>query len=279
MSGPPEDPRAWRSWDVYALEVRLVDRLRARTPWTWVLVTLCVGVAVVGSAYEAGLAAKEGLSIPASLSLVFGMKENALIEGGQWWRLLTSAFLHAGWMHLAFNALALVYVGGLVERLVGRWPWWVLFVTSALGGAVSSWQWTEAPAVGASGAVFGYLGALLVYGFVHRRTLPAALARRLTWGLLPWVVLNLAFGLWPGVRIDNAAHVGGMVVGALLALALPDPWGRRVSPWWRWAGWALGVLVLVAVGAWLWEVARCGSSLDAINRCYGDVLGALEAGE
>jgi len=131
------------------------------------------------------------------------------VASGQYYRLLTAAFLHAGLFHLGLNMLTLVIVGREVESALGRTRFLALYLVSALGGSVSFYLFGSATALalGASTATFGLFGALFV----------VVRARRLdTRQIAMLIALNLFFGLVvPG--IDNLGHVGGLVTGAAVA--------------------------------------------------------------
>ncbi len=133
------------------------------------------------------------------------------VAGGQYYRLVTAAFLHGGVVHLALNMFALVVVGREVEAAVGRLRFLVLYLVSALGGSVCFYLFGSpaVPALGASTATFGLFGALFVL----------ARARRIdTSQIVVLIVFNLFLGaVIPG--IDNLGHVGGLVIGAAVAFA------------------------------------------------------------
>jgi rhomboid protease GluP len=135
-------------------------------------------------------------------------------------RLVTSMFVHFGIMHFLFNIYALLQLGPLLEQVYGRSKFLVLYFLCGVGGsAVSIWWHWDNPSgahAGASGALFGLIGASLVYGW---RT-GGAFGRSLASEMLRWGVFALIFSLL--VRADNAAHLGGAAVGAGLALVLPD---------------------------------------------------------
>jgi rhomboid protease GluP len=137
---------------------------------------------------------------------------------GQWWRLLTSMFIHAGILHLLLNMLALVSVGRQLEVMLGRVPFLISYLLCGLSGSlVSTWWDGTRVGVGASGAIFGMFGLLLVV---------MALEQKLSWkdkramlGNLGFVIaINLGFGMTDG--IDNAAHAGGLVAGLILGAVL-----------------------------------------------------------
>ncbi|MEZ5066499.1 MAG: rhomboid family intramembrane serine protease [bacterium] len=161
---------------------------------------------------------------PADMAVLvaFGGNFRPLVWAGEWWRLVVSMFLHAGWLHLLLNGYALFVLGRNVEAFYGPWKLLALFLGSGIAGSFASALLWNPLSVGASGGIFGLLGASLVFAFRWR----SMLEKRVTWvmgtALLPWVVLNLVIGVvFP--YIDMAAHVGGLAGGALLALVFsPD---------------------------------------------------------
>ena len=157
--------------------------------------------------------------------VAFGAKTNELLRQGDWFRLITPIFLHGGLLHLASNSWALWTVGPLVEKLYGPARFSLLYLCAGIGGVLGSFAGSGSrppfiPSVGASGAIFGLFGALLVFGFKYRRELPSHFQRSIRSGILPVIVLNLFLG-FSIPFIDNAAHIGGLVTGALLAAIIP----------------------------------------------------------
>ncbi|WOF23094.1 rhomboid family intramembrane serine protease [Microbacterium betulae] len=134
------------------------------------------------------------------------------------WRLLTVALVHGGIWHVGLNMLSLWMIGRILEPVVGSARFLALYVLSALGGsvAVALLSFTT-PVVGASGAVFGLLGALLVIG---RR-----LGGNIT-GILVLLGINLVIGFLPGFNVSWQAHVGGLVTGLVVGLVLSRTGGR-----------------------------------------------------
>ena len=145
---------------------------------------------------------------------------------GQWWRLLTSMFLHVGVIHIAFNMWVLWDAGQLVERLVGSVGFVVLYMISGLSGSLASVYWNPyVNSAGASGAVFGVFGALLGFIVLRGDSVPKSLLRRLRTSGFTFLALNLAIGF--SVRwIDNAAHIGGMAAGFACGLLMSQPLKR-----------------------------------------------------
>ncbi len=156
----------------------------------------------------------------------FGMWPFGIVLYGEWWRLLTAAFLHGGFLHIAFNMYVLFVLGPTLERVLGHARFVVLYVVAALGGSIASYTFSDprTVSVGASGAIFGLMGALIVAG------------RRLRWDIRQVLILlaiNVVIGfISPGV--DWRAHFGGLVVGALVAgvfVWTPPPFTRSRILW------------------------------------------------
>jgi membrane associated rhomboid family serine protease len=163
------------------------------------------------------------------------------VAAGEYYRLLTSAFLHGGIVHLLLNMYALYLFGPQLEAALGRLRFIVLYVVSALGGSALSYAFASPvqPSLGASGAVFGLLGAYLV---INRR-----LGRNNT-PVLMLLAINLAYGfLVP--NIDWRAHLGGLVTGGLVAASIAYAPARRRNLV-QAAGIALVVLVVVGIVGW-----------------------------
>jgi membrane associated rhomboid family serine protease/Tfp pilus assembly protein PilF len=160
----------------------------------------------------------------------WGANFGPLTLGGQWWRLLTSAFLHANILHIALNMWAFLNLGLLAELLFGRRNFVLLYLYCALGGSIASvWWHTAVVGVGASGAIFGIAGALLPALAFHRnQRLRAAMRGNLT-SIAIFVFYNIAFGA-AVAHIDNAAHLGGLFTGALLGWLLPSGSVREPEP-------------------------------------------------
>jgi len=157
----------------------------------------------------------------------FGAKANALIADGQVWRLITSMFLHVGMMHLLFNSYALFAFGMEVERLYGSGRFLAIYLLAGLGGSLISFAFGPNLSAGASGAIFGLLGTMVAYFRRHRETFGAWGRQRLV-NLLGVAGLNLVLGFTvPG--IDNLAHLGGMVSGAILGWALAPQYQLRLD--------------------------------------------------
>jgi rhomboid protease GluP len=144
------------------------------------------------------------------------------IADGEYWRLFTVVLVHDHQLplHLAFNMYALFLVGPIVEGLYGHLRFLLLYLACAAAGSAASYLFTGADiAVGASGAVFGLFGVLLVADRVHKPALTRQ-ARNLTGQIMFLIVINLAYGFFVGRNIDNAAHIGGLLAGCWLGYAV-----------------------------------------------------------
>lgn len=164
--------------------------------------------------------------------ILFGANNGAATTGGEWWRLVTSMFLHYGVLHLALNMWALFQVGHLVERLLGRGLYLLVYLGSGVLGGLATicWHGDKLWSAGASGAVFGVYGALLGYFVRQRHGVPRGVFGPIMKSTLMFAGYNLLFGaVHP--HIDNMAHIGGLVGGFVLGwiVALPIEPAARVG--------------------------------------------------
>ena len=163
------------------------------------------------------------------------------LADGEWWRLLTSAFLHAGLFHLGLNMLVLWFVGAPVEQAIGRGRYVALYIVSGLAGSAGALLFSpNAVTVGASGAIFGILGAALVLEAQGSLVLGGQ-----AFGLIAFNLV-LTFVLGSTANISIGGHLGGLAGGALSMLAL-SRFGRTHAIYGR-PG-LIGVIGLIAVGA------------------------------
>jgi rhomboid protease GluP len=135
------------------------------------------------------------------------------VTGGEWWRLITPIFLHGGLLHFVFNSLLLMQLGPLVEELYGTARYWVLYLGFGIAGSLASQLPRYVNTVGASGAIMGLIGLLLVHGLRHR----GALGERMKGFVLRLLVYSVVLSVF-FPRIDHLNHLGGIVAGALAAL-------------------------------------------------------------
>ncbi|HSK51868.1 MAG TPA: rhomboid family intramembrane serine protease [Clostridia bacterium] len=157
------------------------------------------------------------------------------VADGEYWRLWTVTLLHADLIHLGFNMYALWIVGPLVERWYGGVWFLIFYLACAATGSVASFAFGgDIPAVGASGAVFGLFGILAAASRVHQPVDRQARAIASQIGMI--ILINLAFGFASGGRIDNAAHIGGLVGGLWFGAILPPTRVSTLASYWRRAG-------------------------------------------
>ncbi len=150
--------------------------------------------------------------------LLFGANYKELVQSGQVWRLVTSIFLHIGIIHLIVNMYALWVIGHQMESFLGKLKYLIVFLGSGIIGSLLSVTVHSGITAGASGAIFGLLGSLLYFGYHYRLYLGTVLKTQ----VIPIIILNLIIGFTlPG--IDNFGHIGGLVGGYLLTMALGIP--------------------------------------------------------
>lgn len=194
--------------------------------------------------------------------IIYGAKENTLIAQGEIWRLVTAIFIHVSLMHFAFNAYSLYNVGRMLETAYGPLRFSLMFLLTGVAGTVMSLWFNPSPAVGASGAIFGLIGAegLLLY---RNRALLGERGRSVLLNIIFIIIINLGFGLQSG--IDNWGHIGGLLGGVVLGWAIGPVWVVRAEPftppaivdanpfttprWLLTGGFALGLILLVGVFA------------------------------
>lgn len=145
-----------------------------------------------------------------------GAKVNILINRGEIYRLITSTFLHGGIIHILFNMSALNIIGKEVEYIYGSKKYILIYILSALSGSLFGYLFNpNSISVGASGAIFGLLGAMLVFGLKEKNKIGKQYAKN----ILGTLAINVIIGITIS-NIDNYAHLGGLIMGAISALIL-----------------------------------------------------------
>ena len=208
-------------------------------------------------------------SFPDVVLVTYGAKLNYLINSpnNQWWRFVTPMFVHIDILHLVMNMFSLLIIGPFVEKLYGSAKFVVFYVLTGIAGVVGSYlalqpslargvfgtfifKGVDGPAAGASGALFGLVGVLFVFGIKYRRELPEGFKRVFGTGLLPIIFINLFIGFVGRSSISNAAHLAGLFSGAALAVFIDyrRP-GARASITTAWRALQVVCLVLIAWGA------------------------------
>ena len=182
------------------------------------------------------------LSPPSEALCLMGLKWGPAIWNGQIWRLVTANYLHGGIIHLLFNSIALMNLGPLIESAFGWRKLFILYTTTGVAAfVVSTLVFPMRPSIGASGAIFGMLGFVIVYG--RYRAGPSA--RALSEHLMRWLMFGVIMLFVPG--IDNAAHIGGLITGAVMGLFMTPEEPRSGAEdrlLWIATGVAIGVTLL-----------------------------------
>jgi membrane associated rhomboid family serine protease len=192
-------------------------------PVTRILIAINVGIYLLTAAQGGGFNAPGGslfdkfVLVGSNSHLPFFLHYGDLAHDHEWWRLVTSMFLHASVLHIAFNMFALYVIGTPVEQYLGRARYIGLYFVSGLaGGAGAVLQAPFQPVVGASGAIFGILGAMLIIEW--------QVTGRLAGNAATWIVINLAIS-FAIPNISWGGHVGGLIGGILITLAYAE-WRR-----------------------------------------------------
>lgn len=148
----------------------------------------------------------------------FGANYRGSVINHEFYRLITCAFIHIGFMHLTLNTYSLYVIGVQLESYFGKLKYIIIYLFSAITASLMSVILTDSISAGASGALFGLLGALLYFGYHYRVFLGGVLKSQ----IIPLIIVNLAFGFMMS-GIDNAAHIGGLIGGFLIAMAVGVP--------------------------------------------------------
>lgn len=170
---------------------------------TIALIAINVGVAV------AEFASGSSASFTNNTIFLHGVLYGPYVGQGDWWRVVTAMFLHANFLHIALNMYSLYYAGTILESVIGRWRFLLLYMASGIAGSAGALVWSPlVPTLGASGAIFGILGAL----FVLERERHISTGGQIG-GL---IVLNLIITFVLSSYISVGAHVGGLIGGVAL---------------------------------------------------------------
>lgn len=283
MSTPPQMPGDAEYVDRIRRELRLVRILGEPVVANWWLVVS--NVALFAIAWVYGLRMTDGFGFspevyrPVQMVFYTGMKVNAEIAAGEWWRLVSSMWVHLDFLHIGFNIYGLWVLGRFLEKFYGARRYFTIYMVSGLVGAAASFYFNDVDSGGASGALYGLVGALLVFGVRNRRALPERVVRGFTTGLFPWVVLSIGIGFLEQIPFDNAAHLGGLFSGMVMAMVLGSRLQQRterVGNILLWVSTIAG-LVVVLLTAWFWsvEATQCLSSADAYLTCYPNLAELL----
>jgi rhomboid protease GluP len=191
---------------------------RLRSPYTVTVALIVINVLV----FLAMVASGVSLTQPTPLDVLnwggdFGP---ATVGAHQWWRLLTSCFVHFGIIHIGMNMYVLYLIGPFIETVFGRVRYLVIYFIAGLAGSiVSVWVHPGAVGAGASGAIFGLYGAVFGFLLVRRRTLNPAATKSIGRSAGIFILYNVVYGSMSGTT-DLSAHLGGLVAGFLAGMVL-----------------------------------------------------------
>lgn len=200
----------------------LKELMREQLHFTQGILVACFGLYALAIALDLPAAMQFGgdmfnMFSPSNQALLkLGMGGYIPLAQGWWWTLLTATYLHGSILHILFNMLWLRQLGPLTDDVFGASRFLVIYTGAGVGGALLSAVVGKTPFfVGASGAVFGLFGALIVYGLQRRGMFGTAIFRQMIF----WALIGLVLGFTRS-GVDNLGHVGGLITGILLALAL-----------------------------------------------------------
>lgn len=140
-----------------------------------------------------------------------------LVQNGEFYRLFTCMFVHADILHILFNMIALYSIGPVVERYYGKSKFLLIYLVSGLLGSIFSgvFMTADSISIGASGAIFGLLGSICYFTYYYRATLQGILRG----SIMPVIIINLVIGFL-STSIDLSAHIGGLIGGILISMAI-----------------------------------------------------------
>jgi len=150
--------------------------------------------------------------------LPWGANHAEFVISGEYWRLFTCLFLHGGFIHIVYNMSALMFLGVFVEGILGSWKYLIIYVLTGINASITSVLWHNTPtvSVGASGAIFGLLGAFIALMLLKKYD--KNFNKKFLIGSIIYAVISLLFGLIG--NIDNAAHIGGLLSGFVLGFII-----------------------------------------------------------
>jgi membrane associated rhomboid family serine protease len=164
----------------------------------------------------------------------WGINYGPLTLSGQYWRLFTAGFLHGGFLHIALNMWCLWSLGRLSERLFGKWQTFAIYMVTGVGGALLSIAYKpERAELGASGAIFGLVGAVMAGVKFGDLNISTGEKRAIFSSVVTFAVLNFILGMQSGGmfgNVDNMCHLGGFVTGLLIGLPM-GVFARRNKMW------------------------------------------------
>lgn len=246
IPGPPREP-------TFAERVRMA-------PVTFALAAIDIVVFLVFEAAHSTVYSTDGITL-----LQVGANQRTHVLGGEAWRMASYMFLHVGWLHLLWNIYASVGFCMAVERVLGRGRFLAVYLVTGVAGGAASIAFNDVPSAGASGALFGIVGAMLA---IRRRQLPSFAAffrdpatRSTLLNIAIWIAIGSTV-----LAMDNAAHLGGLVAGFFLTWVLT---ARTARAFWRvtFAA-AFGASLLAVVRPWAPPRGKDLDQLTALSAAY-----------
>ena len=230
---------------------RIVARPAGNTLVTKVLIGVNVGVYLITAVQG------HGLNYPGGALFDKWLLAGILLRIGDWWRMVTAMFLHGSIWHIGLNMFALWVIGGPVEQYLGRARYLLLYFASGIAGSAGALFGVSmlTPTVGASGAIFGVLGAMMI--------LEWNITGRLAGNALTWIVINLVFNFVynsGGGNISIGGHIGGLIGGIIVTLAYSN-FGRGRSAYGRLSPTAVATVVGVIAAAFVIAYLKVHGSL------------------
>ncbi|MHC1719478.1 MAG: rhomboid family intramembrane serine protease [Clostridiaceae bacterium] len=184
--------------------------LRIEWPVTYTLIAINVAVYALTA-----LLSRDLINSNINVLVFLGAKVNSLIAQGQYFRLITCMFLHGGIIHLAFNMYALYAIGPVIENFFGRWRYLAIYFISGICSSLLSFVMSPGISVGASGAIFGILGACLVFAVKMKNRIGKDFLRN----VIAVIAINLFIG-FSLTMVDNFGHLGGLIGGLIASIML-----------------------------------------------------------
>jgi Uncharacterized membrane protein (homolog of Drosophila rhomboid) len=217
--------------------MEIINR-ESRAYVTWTLLIITIGVFIIETL--------SGGSQNYQTLLLMGAKTNDLVQAGQWWRLITPIFLHIGIFHIFMNGFTLLYVGQILEPMVGHWRFFLIYMLSGIMGNLASFAFgaNNAISAGASTSLFGMFAAFLALGVIYREN---RFLRELGKSFLGLIAINLLMDLTMS-GIDIWGHVGGAIGGLFLGYALGLPKISRPKMIFR----ILAIVVVVVISYYMY---------------------------
>jgi rhomboid protease GluP len=199
------------------LRIRVSEKAGSESFFSLLLLTINVALFIMMAAVDLSRGT-EGITLmntPSRLVFLdFGGRFSPAIQNGDWWRLITPNFLHLGLAHLLFNSIALYYIGPQVEGIFGSQKFIMIYLATGIFSNIASFTF-DIGGAGASGALFGLIGLMLIYGHRLGGTMGQAIKRQ----MMIWAIIGFVYGIFIGA--DNVAHAGGFVAGVGMAYAVP----------------------------------------------------------